>query len=314
MSTIRRPTLLRHIRRVTVVMVVLAAVVPSAAFATDEPSTTLIPPPGTLVGMPIEPYPTDYDICKKGDVRCVDRVIAEMTRRLDYEAERCSHDTAFTLQYLRTTESYRHHVQDPRFFEDNAFVNHEDAVFASYYWQAQDNFRRGRLDLVPAAWRVAFDAAARRAISASGNILLGVNAHVNRDLPFVLEQIGIVGADGRSRKHDHDKVNKIFPRAQPIVTAEMARRFDPTFDDGNFTFTFADDQATIDLIASWRELAWRNAERLVAAPTSAARALVAQQIEDAAAAKARTFVAMTAYGPFSSSRDRDAWCADHGVE
>ncbi len=297
--------------RATFLVMALAAVIPAAAAAWSEPDTTLIPPPGTLAPLPLAPYPTDYDICRKGDVRCVDRVIAEMRRRLHYEADSCSHDTAFTVQYLRTTESYRRSVEDPFFFEDNAFVNHEDAVFASYYWRAQDDFRRGRLTSVPAAWRVAFEAAARRNVTASGNILLGVNAHVNRDLPFVLEAIGIVAADGRSRKRDHDQVNKIFPAAQPVVTAEMARRFDQTFDDANPEFTFADDQAVIDLIAAWREEAWRNAERLVAARTVAARALVAQSIEDAAAAKARYFARLTAYGPTGSSAARDAWCAAH---
>jgi hypothetical protein len=143
-----------------------------------------------------------------------------------------------------------------------------------------------------------------------------VNAHVNRDLPFVLAEIGIVAADGRSRKRDHDQVNKIFPRAQPIVTAEIARRFDPTFDDGNLPFTFADDQATIDLIASWREEAWRNAERLVAAPSREARANVAAAIEEAAALKARAFVALMAYGPLNSSGSgtRDNHCATFAAD
>jgi hypothetical protein len=293
----------------TLVLVALAALLPSTALAVDEPSTTVIPPPGTLPALPLEPYPTDAEECLRGDVRCVDLVIAEMERRLRYEAKYCLHDAAFTVQYLRTTQSYRWWVNDPNFFEDNAFVNHEDAVFAEYYFRSQDAYRRGRLAEVPEAWRVAFDASAARALPASGNVLLGVNAHVNRDLPFVLAEIGIVAPDGRSRKRDHDQVNKIFPRAQPIVTAEIAHRFDPTFDDANLPFTFADDQATIDLIASWREEAWRNAERLVAAPSREARAKVAAAIEEAAALKARTFVALTAYGPFSSPRSRDNHCA-----
>jgi len=62
----------------------------------------------------------------------------------------------------------------------------------------------------------------------------------------------------------------------------------------------------------WREQAWRNAEALTNAPTAAARALVAQQIEATAAVEAQTIVAATRYIPLlTSSSSRDAYCAVH---
>ena len=53
---------------------------------------------------------------------------------------------------------------------------------------------------VPRAWAIAFGAADERAMSAAGNLALGINAHVQRDLPFVLAAIGLVKPDGSSRK------------------------------------------------------------------------------------------------------------------
>jgi hypothetical protein len=95
-----------------------------------------------------------------------------------------------------------------------------------------------------------------------------------------------VAPDGTSRKADHDKVNEIFYAAYGPALAEMARRFDPTIDDGDVPGTTLDQQALVQLIVEWREEAWWNAQRLVSAPNPTARALVAQSIENAAATKA----------------------------
>jgi hypothetical protein len=131
---------------------------------------------------------------------------------------------------------------------------------------------------VPPAWRIAFGAARARSVSASGDLLLGINAHVQRDLPLVLYAIGLVRSDGTSRKADHDRVDIILNRVTDDLLAELARRFDPTVDDANLPTTL-DDAALFQLLAAWREQAWRSAELLAAAPTPEARALVVQAIE-----------------------------------
>ena len=63
------------------------------------------------------------------------------------------------LLYLRVTEQYRLAVDDPNFFDDNAFVNHEDAVFAKYYFTPMDAYNQGNLAAVPQAWQIALNAA-----------------------------------------------------------------------------------------------------------------------------------------------------------
>jgi hypothetical protein len=258
--------------------------------------------------------PSSSPVCARGEVACVDRVIREMSTRFDAKAASCSHDAIFALLYLRVTEAYRRAVEDPDFFHDNAFVNHEDAVFASYYFKALDAWSAGKTAQVPAAWRIALDASTRRTVSGSGDMVLGVNAHVNRDLPFVLAEIGLVAPDGTSRKADHDKVNEIFYAAYGPALAEMARRFDPTIDDGDVPGTTLDQQALVQLIVEWREEAWWNAQRLVSAPNPTARALVSQSIENAAATKAKMFRDASLYAPLGSSAPRDAWCAAHGQD
>ena len=70
--------------------------------------------------------------------------------------------------------------------------------------------------------------------------------------------------------------------------------------------------SSFQLLAAWRETAWRNAERLVNATDPASRAQVAQSIEDYAAGVAATLVAAEAYTPpLTSSATRDSYCAAH---
>lgn len=287
--------------------VILALVAPPIAVGEDAP---FVGWSALLPGLSLPYDPTSPDDCIAGRSQCVDKTIREMTRRLDPLAASCDHNAIFALTYLRVTQEYRRTIAGP-FFDDTQFVNYEDTLFAHYYFSAFDAWTAERIADVPPAWRIAFDAAATHEVSASGDLLLGINAHVQRDLPLVLYSIGLVAPDGSSRKPDHDRVDIILNRVMDDVLAEIGRRFDPTINDTNLP-TSLDDAALFQLVAGWRENAWRNAEALAAAPTPEARDLVVAQIENAAATEARAIVASTAYPPLSSgSGPRDAYCAIH---
>ena len=117
--------------------------------------------------------------------------------------------------------------------------------------------------------------------------------------------------DGTSRKADHDRVNVILNRVTDDILAEIARRFDSTVEDSNLPTTL-DDAALFQLVAGWREKAWRNAELIAAAPTAEARELVVASIEADAAAEARLIAATTGYPPLlGGSAARGAYCAAH---
>ena len=248
--------------------------------------------------------PSSLDDCQSGRIQCVDKVIREMTRRFDGLAAACDHDLMFAMAYLRTTEEYKRAAETPGFFSDTPFINFEDAVFARYYFQAYDAWHSGNRADVPPAWQVALDAADRKAVNGSTNVLLGISAHINRDLAFVLWDIGLVKPDGTSRKADHDKVNEFLNRV--LFYSEAKRRFDPSLSEDG------EAPGAINLVIGWREQAWRNAERLAAAEHDPVQlALVKKSIEDFAYAEALTLKASGLYGPLSSSAARDAHCALH---
>lgn len=303
----RRSTL----RLLSLAIVLFALAWPAKAVAEDPPFvgwTALLP------GLSIPYDTTSPDDCIAGRVQCVDKTIRQMTKRFDPLASSCDHDAIFALTYLRVTEEYRRTVESPTFFDDTPFVNHEDVVFARYYFAAYDAWSAGKIANVPPAWRVAFDASSDHAVSAYGNLLLGINGHVQRDLPFVLYSLGLVKPDGTSRKSDHDRVNQILNRVTDDLIAEIARRFDPTIDDSNLPTTL-DDFTLFQTVVSWRESAWRHAELLALAPTPAARELVAKDIEGYAASQARVIRAAAQYPPLlGGSAARDAYCAAHWAD
>ena len=297
----------RSVRVLAVVPVVLALCSLTTPAAAEDPPfvgwTWALPP---LAG---QHDPSSADDCVAGRVPCVDKAVREMQRRFDLLAEQCTHAAVFSLAYLRTTETFLRTSLTPGFYADPAFVNHEDVVFARLYFSAVDDWTAGRLEQVPPAWRLALDAAAGSRVSGSGNLLLGMNAHVNRDLPFTLAAVGLVDAQGRSRKPDHDQINRMLNQVVSPLVEEAAARFDPGIARLRTPYGVG-YTALMQQLLVWRESAWRQAEQLVAARDDAERQRVAAAIEANAEANAHVIVAQTAYAPpLTSTAGRDRHCA-----
>jgi uncharacterized protein DUF5995 len=257
-------------------------------------------------GTPAGTVPLDFDTCPQGQLSCPRRVINEMTRRWRPLDASCDHRAVFALTYLRTTEEYLRTVEgDPTFFADPSWVNHEDAVFAELYFRAYDAWEAGRQ--VPEAWRIAFEAAASPNLTATGDLLLGMNAHINRDLPYTLAHVGLLDDSGRSRKADHDAVNQFLDRVIDPLQDELNARYDPLFSFTDAEPSPADEVSALQMIRGFRENAWRNAERLVRASNESERRFVVATIELEAAASARAIEAANTFPGYGPSRD--AYCA-----
>ena len=136
-------------------------------------------------------------------------------------------------------------------------------------------------------------------------MLLGINAHVQNDMPFVLAALGLRSRNGASRKPDHDKFNRVLNRAYEPVVRAVERRYDPILRVFNEPWNPLDNLAGLEAVRLWREVVWRNAERLVNASGEAERMRVAQQIEAHAAAWANVLAAPLQLG---YARQRDAYC------
>lgn len=248
--------------------------------------------------------------CVSGAKACVPLVVAEMRRRLDVLARQCSHLAPFALMYLRVTDGVEQAQRRGERFHDLPYLAHLDAVFAGLYFRAFDAWRNGRDREVPAAWRLAFEAGDRSVVSGIGDLMLGMNAHISRDLPFALAASGLQGTDGQSARPDFDAVNTLLNRTAGPMIDEQAGRFDPSVKSFTAPVLGISSLDLGALLGLWRTEAYRNAEKLIAAPTPAARRRVAAAIEANAAQRARLIGVATSYAVLGgSTAARDRFCA-----
>jgi hypothetical protein len=182
----------------------------------------------------------------------------------------------FALLYLRTTEGMGDANNEGEFSNPQFWDSEVIPTFANYYLDAYAAWRRGDTQDVPIAWRIAFRTEPER-LNCTQMLYLGINAHVNNDLAFMIEEMG-----PRYTYPDHKHVDDVLAfRTRPVVYPEIQRDLCP----GLFT-EVVPPTADRDIVA-WRQLAWENAQRLLAAPTPEARDAIAKQIRQHAQDKAR---------------------------
>ncbi|MBW8750567.1 MAG: hypothetical protein JF565_03990 [Propionibacteriales bacterium] len=261
-----------------------------------------------LAALPTPYRPYTGPICVTGDPQCIVDVIAEMQDRLAPLAASCSHDSIFALAYLRVTQNVKA-AADNGYFSDRGWLTQIDAVFAQKYFDTMDAWNAGNTAVVPHAWRIALTASHDRTMSGLGDFMLNMNAHINNDFPYVLEQVGLTAADGSTHKPDHNAYNDRLDSLYHPVFDEEAARFDPKFnkvDAGP-----VDELVVSTIMRGWREMVWRHAEALAATRgIPVLRKIVQKEIEEYAATQAQ-LIKLVPIFLASASPDRDAWCATH---
>ncbi len=293
---------MRGLRLTLLVVIALMAAPASPASAQSSPPgvpwTELMPPAPS----PNEPQPGPVANCRKPTMRCIDvevRRLRALRNRLG-----CDHRAVFATTYLVLTKELRRAVRsDPDLFAQPRYLFTEDALFANVYFDTVEAGERG--DPVPEAWRIAFDAASSSELTGGQDMLLGINAHVQNDMPFVLAALGLRTRRGESRKPDHDAANEVLAEAYEPVVRAVGSRYDESVTLTNSSWHPIDDVAGLEMVRGWRELVWRNAERLVNAQSAAERRQVAAQIESHAAAWARLIATPQVPG---YNATRDAYC------
>jgi Family of unknown function (DUF5995) len=256
----------------SVAAVAVAAVCASGCGDRDPTPATIPPAPREWQEiMDTLPPVADLEspnVCGRGDGRCITKVVGEMKRRLRVLAAACDHNAAFALLYLRVTED----VSGTR-FRSRAFLNHLDAVFAKFYFRSFERYYGGRRSEVPEVWRIAFEAADERKTTGLGDMLLGMNAHISRDLAYSLVRTGLKAPDGRSAEPDFNKVNRLLVSLAVNILRDVSRRFDPTVGRDALPLTRSGLLNFGEIFAQWRAEAWKNAERILNARGPARRRL-----------------------------------------
>lgn len=261
-------------------------------------------------GMTAQLDPAAANICARGTPSCMDAVVAEMTRRLTPLAASCSHLAPFALMYRQVSDEVDRSVR-LRLYQEPAYVAHLDAVFSTLYYRAIDEWRHGDRDAVPKAWQVAFAAADDHRVSALGDMLLGMNAHVSRDLAYAIAGVGLRHSDGSDGTADVVAVNNDINRAQGPTLQAVAQRFDPAVNMVNrLSGALVHPSQIAAIIAGWRLESIANARKLIAARAKSRSALeqVQTTIDNNAAVRALVIEQATAYTHPADALARDRYC------
>jgi hypothetical protein len=152
----------------------------------------------------------------------VETVVRSMQARLDGLAPEQAHLREFLGTYQRTTLAVGKAV-DAGEFEDPEWVERWDVAFAELYVVALDAHLSGGTPTRP--WRLAFDAPPD--LPALRHVLLGINAHVNYDLPQAL--LAVISDDDfadtslmASRRRDHERIDGVLSSRVAAEDAELA--------------------------------------------------------------------------------------------
>jgi hypothetical protein len=156
------------------------------------------------------------------DAGPVAEVVAQMQKRLDALPGDLAHRRFFLGTYLRTTQAVGTAIDQAR-FEDPEWVERWDVEFAELYLRAHDADLAGTKPARP--WRLAFDAASD--LPALGHVLLGINAHVNYDLPQAL--LAVISDDDfldhrlmDRRRRDHERIDGVLAERVGAEDDELA--------------------------------------------------------------------------------------------
>ncbi len=202
------------------------------------------------------------------DGRTVADVVATMDVRLERLERLDSPDGAsrssqrdFLATYRRTTLAVARAVEDAR-FEDPDWVERWDVVFADLYLAALDGDLAGD-GTVSRPWRLAFDVPA--GLPALRNVLVGINAHVNYDLPQALLAV-IDDADFEDphvlarRRRDHERIDAVLAGRVAAEDTELATTSGRTLVDR--LLVPANRAASRRFLREARQKVWHNTAEL----------------------------------------------------
>jgi len=203
---------------------------------------------------------TDHEPADGSTGSGITEVMAQLQGRIDALPESHAHRRVFLSTYRRTTQAVGDAIAAGR-FEDPEWVERWDVVFARLLFDAIDaDLSGGR---VPRPWRLAFDAPSD--LPDLRQVLLGINAHINYDLPQALLEV-ISDADFEDagvmdrRRRDHERIDGVLAAR---VSAEDEELPPESFTDR--LLTPLNRLGTKRFLKEARQKVWHNTFELQAA-------------------------------------------------
>jgi hypothetical protein len=194
--------------------------------------------------------------------------------------------SVYALTTLRMAESI-----DGGDYTNTAWMRTYQTEFANHYRKALHAYAVGARSQVPNAWLKAFDAAAGGQTLVIQDVLLGMNAHINFDLPFAIEAVRI-SPNTTSRYLDHTRGNDVLGEINDEIIAALGSLYGTSYAALDTAMGPLDELLLASGMAAARQTAWNNAV-LLTNSSSWNRWLVVGAIDASAVTSANLTLGLT---------------------
>ena len=196
----------------------------------------------------------------------LDFVIEQMEQRLQFLQEKEDYRAIFQHVYLLMTKEMQIRLAAD-FFKDPIWMEHLLTRFASYYFKAMDDYEKEKR--CSTVWSLAFQMAEQKQTFVLQDALLGINAHINHDLPLVLYDVlsqEKAWPDARlmlNRRQDHERINDVLADLVDLVQEELATHHARLLRWVDTLMKRHDETLSSFFLAHCRTNVWYNTELLL---------------------------------------------------
>ncbi|MBI3448906.1 MAG: hypothetical protein HY049_08340 [Acidobacteria bacterium] len=201
----------------------------------------------------------------------------------------------FVTAYVLISRDIRRRLAS-KAFQDGGWVERYAVAFANLYRRALFTFERGDLATVPKSWRISFRASSQGRALVLQDLVLGINAHVNHDLPVALREVTI-DPDRATRHADHTAINEALEKTTRPVRDRIEKIYAPGLAIFDKLLGPLEEEITSFSFEAAREHAWAEGVALVDAGSDEARRSRERIIDNQAQMLGQVILAPTTANP-----------------
>ncbi|MCX2745605.1 DUF5995 family protein [Mangrovivirga sp. M17] len=213
--------------------------------------------------------------------------VEDLLDRMNYNIE-CWEKTSDSRQlflrcYTMMSVNMKNGVLRGDFYDAN-WIAHLIVRFSEYYFEALEKYEELSPN-TPEVWRQVHDSTTHKNLHVLQNLLIGVNTHINYDLPLALydclqKEWPSLNEDSReSRKHDYELVNLIIANTIDDVQDDIIAPLSPASALFDILLGRMDEWLLSKLLTGWRSEVWDVTQNLLQANTPVNREIIRLQQE-----------------------------------
>jgi hypothetical protein len=203
----------------------------------------------------------------------IDGVLDRLNDILDDSIRKGTRIGYFVALYYRVTSNVRRALIAGNVFDDGPRMEKLDVIFANRFLEAWDQHVRG--ERPTQSWAVAFDRLDDDGPLVIQHLMLGMNAHINLDLGIAAATVAPTPPQLEALHADFNRINDVLGRLVRIVEDQLCTICPPMQRLAD-RITVEDHVFDFGMNVS-RDVAWKLAKDLVAAPRDAWPSIIARR-------------------------------------